>query len=207
MALANCQTLLAKLITDATVRKRFFADPVRVGLEFGLGPEEAARLALLSACQAEDFAGSLRKKRLGEVGKLLPLSRLVLTNAAFSELFHRHAARFSAVGVNKHRDDAVAFAGSAEQAVRAGTVGPAWVADVLRFEAARLVAVDPNRRWTAQLLRHSVSELVLCAHSMQGPPPPRKWTLAVWFRAFRKGRLRYLQLSVSVRSPGLKCAL
>ena len=197
MGLAHCQTLLAKLTTDANLRKRFFTDSVRVGMEFGLGPEEAARFALLSARQAEQFAGSLRNKRLGEVEKLLPLSRLVLTDAAFSELFHRHAARFSAAGVKKHRDDAVAFAGSAEQAVRAGTVGPAWVADVLRFEAARLVAVDPNRCWTARLLRHSVSELVLCAHSKQGAPPPRKWTLAIWFRASCKSRLRHLQLSLS----------
>jgi hypothetical protein len=81
------------------------------------------------------------------------------------------------------------------------------VADILRYEAARLVAVDPNRFCTARLLRHSVSELVLCAHSMQGAPPHTKWTLAIWFRASCKSRLRHLQLSLSVRASEMKCTL
>jgi hypothetical protein len=81
------------------------------------------------------------------------------------------------------------------------------VADVLRFEAARLVALDPYRCWTVRLLRHSVSELILCAHSMQGAPPQTKWTLAIWFRTSCKCRLRHLQLSLSVRSPEMKCTL
>ena len=195
MGLAQCQTLLAKLMTDATLRKQFFDDSVSVGLEFGLGPEEATQFARLSAPQAERFASSLRNKRLGEVEKLLPLSRLVLKNPAFSERFYRDAARFGAAGVKKHRDDAVAFARLAEQAVRAGDVGPAWVADVLRYEAARLVAADPRRRWTVRLLRHSISDLVLCARSMREAPPPTKWTIAVWFRASSKGRLRHFHFS------------
>ena len=206
MGLAHCQTLLAKIITDATLRERFFEDAVSVGQEFGLGPEESARFALLSARQAEQAAGSLRNKRLGEVEKLLPLSRLVLTNSTFAQLFHRHVARFSRAGAKKLRDDAVAFAGFAEQAVRAGDLEPEWVADLLRYEAAQLIAVGPNRRWTVRLLRHSISDLVRCARSMRGTPATN-WTLAIWFRASNQGRLHHVYLRLSVRYPRMNGAL
>ncbi len=78
MGLARLQEVLAQLYTDAALRERFFADPQGVSEALGLQPEEAQQLTQLSAPQVDFFAESLKRKRLNEACKLLPLTRRVL---------------------------------------------------------------------------------------------------------------------------------
>jgi hypothetical protein len=195
MGLAHWQDLLARLYTDAALRERFAADPQAVGREFGLGPEEAARLAELSTAQLRHFAASLVTKRRREVEKQLPLARRALREAVFAELFRRHAAAFHPAGARKHRDDAVAFAAVLERAARAGEIGPAWVADLVRYEAATLVMGDPSRLWAARRFRHSLVDLVRDGLEGGGAPPSRT-SLVLWFRLARRGRVRRLVLAL-----------
>jgi hypothetical protein len=97
--------------------------------------------------------------------------------------------------VKKHRDDAAAFAAFVARAVCGGEVQPAWVADLIRYEAAWLVARDPDRRWTACRLRHAVGDLERATLEGEGAPGPRP-TLALWFRPLRSGKPWRLTLSM-----------
>ena len=65
MGLAEIQAALARLSIDPALRDRFFADPAGVGIELGLGAEEARGLADVSRRGVEQFAESLRRKRRG----------------------------------------------------------------------------------------------------------------------------------------------
>src|SRR4051812_12929079 len=107
MGLAESQRLLARLYTDGPLRARFAADPSAVAAEFGLSPGEAATLAALPLDQVADFAGSLVRKRRGEVEPLLPLTPRALGPARLADLFRRHARAHVPSGIRKHRDDAV----------------------------------------------------------------------------------------------------
>jgi hypothetical protein len=183
MGLADDQKLLARLATDATYRKRFLAEPEQVDR------------AGLSAREVERFARSLLRKRLGEVEKLLPLSRRALGEARFAELFLRFARGSVPSGVKKHRDDAVAFA---ESVIRAASVEPAWASDLLRYESAALAATDPALRFVFRGFRHAIADLARAA-TLGGPPPPTRPTLGVWFRLSPRGRLRHVLLSLPRR--------
>jgi hypothetical protein len=195
MGLAQSQRLQARLYTDAALRERFLADPRGVGASFGVEPEDAEQLSRLAVEQVERLARSLLHKRRGAAVKLLPRAHRALGEARFAALFLRHAAGYVPSGVRKHGDDAVAFADFVARAVRGGEVQPAWVADLIRYEAAWLVTRDPDRRWTACRLRHSVGDLVRATFRGECAPGPRP-TLALWFRPSRSGRLWYLSLSM-----------
>lgn len=200
MGLADCQKLQARLYTDADWRARFFADPRALGADFGLSAEEVDRLAQLSEFQVGRFADSLRHKRRNDVGKLLPLTRRVLGEARFAALWDRHGAAHGPNGGKGLRAGAIAFAIALEPEVRRGEIRSPWMADLLRYEAARLVAADPTRRWTVRYFHHPIADLVRAVHARPGVPPPTKPTLAIWFRASRAGRLRHLVLSLPSRS-------
>jgi hypothetical protein len=185
MGLAEAQRLLARLSTDAALRGRFAEDPAGVAAEFGLSPEGAASLAGLPFGQLEDFARSLVRKRRGEVESLLPLTFRAVETAQVAAWFTRHARSYVPLGIKKHRDDAVAFAGFLAREV----VDPPWLSDLARFEAAALLAHDPGRRWVVLRLRHDPSGLV--RSSIEGEPAPKtRPTLVVWFRLSTGGRLR-----------------
>ena len=184
MGLAEAQRLLARLSTDAPLRARFATDPAAVLAEFGLSPEEAATFALIPRDQLDDFAGSLIGKRRGEVESLLPLSFRAIGPTRFAALFRRHASAFVPLGIKKHRDDAVTFAGFLAREA----ADPPWLADLARLESAALLAHDPRRRWTVLRLRHHPLDLARAATSEE--TPKRRPTLVLWFRLTRRGRLR-----------------
>ncbi len=190
MGLAESQRLLARLYTDAALRARFAGDPGSVAAEFGLSLEETQALALLPLDQLDDFAGSLIRKRRGEVESLLPMTVRALGAPRFAGLFRRHARNHVPSGIKKHRDDAVTFAEFLAREV----VDPPWLADLARFEAASLLAHDPSRRWTLLRLRHHPGDLARA--SIEGNHTPRaRRTWIVWFRLSASGRLRRVLLS------------
>ncbi len=200
MGLADCQKLLARLYTDAALRARFFADPRTLGAEFGLSPEEVERLARLPEVPVRRFADSLRHKRRNDVGKLLPLTRRVLGDARFAAQLDRLGSGAGPDAARGLRAGAIAFALALEPAVRTGEIGSPWMADVLRYEAARLLAADPTRRWTVRFFRHRITDLVRAVLAESGAPPPTRPALAIWFRRCPTGNLRHVVLSLPGRS-------
>ena len=106
MALTRIQPTLARLFTDAPFRASFFADPIAIGGSFGLEPSEASALSELAADTVEQFAASIRRKRLDDVRKVLPLIAL-----ARGDAFDRHvpATIVGAARPERHRDDARAL--------------------------------------------------------------------------------------------------
>ena len=194
MGLAETQRLLARLYTDAGLRERFFADPLRIGEEFGLGRDDARQLARLSARQVNFFADSLHAKRLGEVRDLLPLTVRALGERAAS-LFKDYAETNLPRGIRKHREDAAAFADYLTKIVVFGGADAERVAELARYERTWLKAADMTRGVIACRFRLDVDELARAAgRGDERPALGRKAALVVWFRLSHGRRLRHLVL-------------
>ena len=175
------------------LRERFFADPQGVSEALGLQPEEAQQLTQLSAPQVDFFADSLKRKRLNEACKLLPLTRRVL-GKRFGALFRRYADTHAPSGVKKHLEDAVAFSLFVERAAPEEGIEP-WLVDLLRYEAAWLKAWDPTFRWMARRFGFPVGGLAqTLAHGDGAGMPQEQPTIALWFRILQRGRLRHVLL-------------
>jgi hypothetical protein len=196
MALAEVQHALARLYTDAALPARFLADPLAVGTELGLTDEEARQLGTLSVQQIRFFAATLRRKRLGELRDLLPLTHRLL-GQTFVALFWQFASTYVPRGIHKHRDDALAFVRFLEQTVGAAGLRPAWALDLVRYEAARLEAAETARRWTLRRFRYPVATVVQAlAHEATPPALRPQPTICVWMRLSTRHAPRYLQLAL-----------
>ena len=182
MGLAQVQAALARLYTDAAWRADFLADPEGAGAGLGLQAAEARQLAQLAPGQVQLVAGSLRRKRLNEVAKLLPLSHRVL-GPGFAALFWRHADAYLPRGTKRHRDDALAFAAFVGRTARAEGLEPPWAADLIRYEAAWLAASTPGRRGLLRWFRCDPRAVAhALAHEGGDVQAARHATLGVWVR-------------------------
>src|SRR5215212_7085706 len=159
MGIGQVQWLLAQLYTDAKLRERFFSDTQAVSEEYGLSPDEARQLRQLSATQVTFFADSLRRKRLNGVAKLLPLAARAL-GERFDELFTEFADTFVPSGTNKQRQDARAFATFIDGNARGRQIGPPWVLELMRYEAAQLAAADPTSHFVIRWFREPIGMLM-----------------------------------------------
>jgi hypothetical protein len=195
MALAEVQRALARLYTDADTRERFLADAAAAGAALGLSAQETAQLAELPAQQLRFFAASLRRKRLGEVAKLLPLTHQAL-GAQFARLFWRYADSYLPGGTKKHPQDAIAFAAFIADAA---PLDPPWAGDLARYEAAWLQGADPTRRAVWQRFRYPAGQLARAVAAGAAPPSPR-FTLTLWVRLWPGSRLRHLAITLPHRA-------
>jgi hypothetical protein len=183
MGLAELQTALARLYTDEAWRAEFFRDPARAGATAGLTPAETQQLAALPARDVDFFARTLHDKRLNEIRKLLPHTRRAF-GTQFDAAFRAFAPTFRPDGTKKHRDDALAFAAYLH---KHSADAPAWAADALRYEAARLAALQPGRRFIVRRLRHALKPMLAGASES----PSACQNIAVWLRLTRAGPLRH----------------
>jgi hypothetical protein len=182
MGLAQVQAALARLYTDAAWRADFLADPEGAGAGLGLDAAEVRQLAQLGPGQVQLVAGSLRRKRLNEVVKLLPLSHRAL-GPRFAALFWQHADAYLPRGTKRHRDDALAFAAFVARAARVEGLEPPWAADLMRYEAGWLATSVPGCRGLLRWFRcdpRSVAHAL--AHGDGAPPAAKGATLALWVR-------------------------
>jgi hypothetical protein len=131
--LAKVQAVLARLFTDAPFCAAFFDDPAAAGRSCGLDPAEARTLAELSRDEVDGFAATLTRKRISDVGKVLPLTARVL-GTAFGG--HVRPALAGAARPGRHRDDARAVADRLRRLASDGALEPPWAADLARYEAA-----------------------------------------------------------------------
>jgi len=180
MGLADVQTALAKLFTDENLRNRFFDDPLSVGRSLGLDDSEAAGLTGLSELHVTQFARSLRRKRVDDARKVLPLTSRALGDS-FAPLL---------LGVldgplprDRHRDDARMLAMNLERLARNGTLDPPWAADLARYELTfteirkqRSVIIARRFRFPVGLLADAIN---------RGEPIPQArpgCTVGLWLR-------------------------
>ncbi len=108
MSLKHQQDLLARLYTDPAFRSAFFADPPAAAARLGIDPAEADAIAAVSREELDYFSETLFRKRLSEVGNLLPLTKAELGDR-FAERFRTFARHFVPGSVKKHVEDAVRF--------------------------------------------------------------------------------------------------
>lgn len=189
MGLANIQRVLAQLYTNTTLRERFLADPQGIGQELGLETAEIAQIAQISAQQVTLFANSLHSKRLGEVYKLLPLSYKVL-GQSFTALFRQYADTYVPHGIKKHRDDAITFAAFIERIAHSKGIEPEWAIEVVRYEKARLLALEATRCLVICRFRYNMSKLLQgVARGDERLLLVRRLGIVVWWRWWSGGRL------------------
>ncbi|AFZ59544.1 hypothetical protein H6G54_14005 [Anabaena cylindrica FACHB-243] len=143
MGLLETQQILAQLYTNSDLRERFFTNPNIVGLELGLSVDETQQLAQLFVKDVNNFANSLKWKRLGEVRELLPRTVKVL-GKNFNSLFWRYAETYLPQGIKKHRDDAIAFADFILKVAEEESIEPVWISDLLRYEKTWLLASESH---------------------------------------------------------------
>jgi len=162
MALADVQTILARLFTDASFRASFFADPLSVGRSFGLEPSEASSLAELSRTTVEQFAATIRRKRVDDMRKVLPL-----TARALGVAFDRHAltAIVGAVRPGRHRDDARVLLDHLSQLSQSNELEPPWPADLARYEATFGEALHCSACLLVRRFRYPVARLAAAIQS------------------------------------------
>jgi hypothetical protein len=180
MALAAVQAILARLFTDAPFRSAFFDDPIAVGRSCGLDPAEARSLAEVSRKEVEEFAATLRRKRVADVRQVLPLTARALGDA-FADYVRPAIAGPARAG--RHRDDARAVAGHLRRLARSRELAPPWVADLVRYEAA---FSEAQRRPACMLVRcFRFPVAALAAAILVGAPTvgiePRM-TVGLWLR-------------------------
>jgi len=186
MALAETQALLARLFTDADLRREFFDAPVAVATRFGLSMHDTQRLAGIDACEIEAFARSLIGKRALYARKALPLTARALGDQ-FDALF-REAIRGAARDAS--RSDATALAELLDRRVAKCELDPAWAADLARFERA---FIDAGGSGAAFILRRFDFDVATIAKDLakgEDVRPIRRRTFGVWARMPR-GRLRW----------------
>jgi len=180
MALTQIQVTLASLFTDAPFRASFFADPIAVGGSLGLEPSEASELAELSANAVEQFVASIRRKRLDEVRKVLPLTAHALGDA-FDHLVLATIA--GAVRPGRHRDDARALVQHLCRLSRSNELAPPWAADLARYEATFVDALHRSACLLVRRFHFPVARLaaaIRCGAPISNIEP--RITISVWAR-------------------------
>ncbi len=193
MGLVEIQRALALLFTDAALRERFFNDPQRVGQDLGLSADDIQQVAQISGQQVRRFASSLHSKRLGEIYKLLPLTYKAL-GKQFTALFCQYADSYVPSGVKRHSEDAIAFATYIERRVVVEKgIAPIWVADVVRYEKARLLMGDVKRRMLLMRSHYALNQLIQSLErGDEEPSLLSKSTYMLWYRLSSKGNARLL---------------
>lgn len=137
MELAASQKLQAHLYTDSLLRKRFYADPVTVGAQFGLSEAASLQLAKLPQDQVKEFTKQLRRKRLKDVSAHLP--RFVrLLGRDFGELFKQYVLKTPPPADQVAWQDALRFTAFVLDQPKKLGLDPPWARHLLRYEAARI---------------------------------------------------------------------
>jgi hypothetical protein len=176
MGLRETQVALARLFTDADLRRAFFEDPQGAAQGFGLSENEKATLAKLDRREVEEFARCLLGKRALDARKVLPLTAKAL-GQEFDRLLYE--AMEGPSSPERHRGDAAALA----RLLASRAIEPAWIGDLARFEMAFVSAARPG---AFVLLRHFVWPVTQIARQLltgaRVDAAPRRG-LGVWFRA------------------------
>lgn len=176
MGLMQTQALLARLFTDARLRRVFFEDPQGAAQGFGLSQEEAKTFARLDRREVEEFARCLLGKRALDARKVLPFTARAL-GADFDRLLLE--AIDGSPSRERHRSDAAALA----RLLSARASGPPWIGDLARFETAFASAARPGAVILLRRFAWPVDDIArqLLAGAHLHVAPRRR--LGLWLRA------------------------
>jgi hypothetical protein len=188
MVLARVQQALAKIYTNTEAKEIFFSNSHSVGKELGLNQQEIQQLNELSRQQVDLFAISLKRKRLGEIRKLLPLTYKCL-GKDFSQLFWGYSETFIPKELKKHRQDAIKFVDFLESKIDRN-----WIIDVLRYERSWLKMTASDRRFHGCAFNYAIAPLIESLQKSENEPITiERFTFAIWFRLFSQNKLYYFQ--------------
>ncbi len=108
MSQLDFTTALARLLSDASLRAEFAADPTFVANRLAGHPDDIAAVVAIDPSELEHQAVGLIRKRAGHVAALLPLTWAAMSNPRTR--FDDFAAENSwPEGHQRHLEDAVAF--------------------------------------------------------------------------------------------------
>lgn len=186
MALAQAQALLARLFTDARLRRAFFQDAIGVAKDFGLDDEDARRVATIDRREVEDFAKSLFGKRALDARKTMPLTARAL-GVHFNRLFFEAIDGPPAPG--RHRADAAALTRRLVALSARGETQPAWIADLARYELAFVTAARPGAVLLFRRFHYPVATIAAQLLAGAAIDASKRATFGIWMRA-PGGRLR-----------------
>ncbi len=197
MALAETQSLLARLFTDEELRREYFEAPFAVATRLGLSIHDTQRLAALDRCETEAFARSLIGKRTLYARKALPLTARALGDR-FDALLWETIRRRASDG--KLRADAAALVALLETRLAQRDLAPVWIVDLARFE---LAFVEAGRSGPALFFRQFDFDIASIATSLakdEDVSAIRRGAVGVWARLPR-GRLRWRLFPRQVALP------
>jgi hypothetical protein len=185
MGLAEVQSALARLFTDADLRARFFADPPSVGRTLGLDEAESSGLAGLSPRHVAQFAATLRQKRIDDARKVLPLTSLALGVTFASRLLE---AIDGPLPPGRHRDDARVLA---DHLSRSSAIDRPWAADLACYELALREAMTLRAGLIVRRFHYPVGQIAASIYRGEvGSGWKPRGSLGVWLRfPWRRGVL------------------
>lgn len=192
MGLAKIQAALARISVDPAWRDRFYRDPIAVGAEVGLSADEARDLTGIDRRQVEAFAGSLRRKRKGQVRRTVPIAARALGDR-YGLLFDQYADEAPPRGSRADLDDALGFVKALARF--SDRDRPAWVVDLARYELTRHEAARSGIRPVVRCFRFPIGWLFAARDPAEVSPAP---TLAVWWRLAPRGRLHHLLVTLPI---------
>jgi hypothetical protein len=194
MPLAAQQQLLARLYTEAGLRRQFFNQPEEVATAFGLSDCQVREFTRLSPTQVQSFARSLQRKRLNDLAKLLPATCRLL-ESRLDTLFLRFA-ECQATQASTKMEEAAEFARFLRQHADAeGLVVHRAAAEMACYEAIRLGAA--RTALVFHWFYFDVGTLYDDARRKRPLSPRRKLTIAIWFRISRCAPLYHLLVSAA----------
>lgn len=201
--------MLARVLTDRSIREACIADPRRAAGELGLDEAQMRQLAALSATQVRFHAQSLCQKRLIAARQQLPLTHRLL-GTQFEELFRGYAERTPLPPGDRYRTDALEFgeflmrqlrrgvapmAGAGREEPRRSRSLPLCWPGTLRYEVTRLRAAGGGFRPRFGLFCLPVLSPVRPHPAPGGDAAPRTvWVFAIWWGPGRRGRLWEMRL-------------
>jgi hypothetical protein len=182
MSLLDVQNFLARIYTDAQLRRRFGDAPKQIGRENNLTETESAELAAVLPFEIDFFADSLLHKRRREVEKLLPFTKRALSEA-FEKHFREFSGQFLSASIKKHLDDAIGFAKFLQTKKNVSVCAK----DLAKFEQAKLEFNACDRRFIFKIFDYDVKN-ISCRNAGTPGEIRRKKTFAVWFRIGKRTR-------------------
>jgi hypothetical protein len=191
MSLIDLQQALARIYTNSKLRDDFLTNPDVVGNSLGLNCLEIQQLSQLSSQQVNLFASSLKRKRLGEIRKLLPLTNKIL-GKEFDRLFFSFAETYLPSGSKKHLFDSIAFSKFLLQHLTTNHLQPLYLSDILRYETIRLKMLQGRQLLICDRFNYHPESLVNSLHSEFQSVLHTQPVIGIWFKLTANSRWRSL---------------
>ena len=179
MSLHEQQNFLAKLYTDAELRREFSSEPISIGLANNLSETEINEIAKILPEEINFFAESLFWKRLREVEKMLTLTKSFLKDD-FVKLFREFSQTFNPQSVKKHLEDAIGFC----KFLRKSEVSEI-AKNAAKFEQTKLEFFGYDQRFAVCKLDFDFRNI---HHISQSLELKKRTTIAIWIKIGNKTR-------------------